>query len=74
MTAAVCSSPSGFRLLALEDGLARCDEGATRDNARLAGAVRGFGVPASARVGFGAQPRPKEAEATQSSRAPRQET
>ena len=38
--------------------IARRDEGArARDNARPAGAARGFGAPASARVGFGAQPR-----------------
>ena len=45
-------------------------QGATREqprlkgaaNARPAGAARGFGGPASARVGFGAQPRLKEGE------------
>ena len=35
----------------------RAESHTTRDNARLAVAARGFGVPESNRVGLGAQPR-----------------
>ena len=35
----------------------RAESHKARDNARLAVAARGFGVPASNRVGLGAQPR-----------------